>query len=118
MLTNHVPLNIAVIPLPVGSYFTLVRVIPCFASLAVPRRSVPIFMCCVYLLKISSCGHVTSCSRARSMSCRFRKSCNIFRRVCCVIPFIFRVATLYTYIIYSMGSLGGILVLRDLLRVR
>lgn len=86
----------------------LVRVSSSLANIAVPLRSVPTLMYFAYLRIVSSCGLVTSCSRARSISCLHRKHSIIFRRVCCVSLFVFRVDILYMYVIVG-GQQEGFL---------
>ena len=71
-----------------------VRARPSLARVAVPHLSVPIFIWTVYLRIVFKVVGDASCSKAKSMSCRHRKSSSICRRVLDDIALMFSVAIL------------------------
>jgi hypothetical protein len=71
-----------------------VRARPSLARIAVPRVSVPLFIRTVYLRIVFKVVCDTSCSKAKSMSCRHRKSLSICRRVLDDIALMLNVAIL------------------------
>ena len=56
MFTKQVPLNVAAIPLHDERLLRFVKERSSLGSIAVPRRSVPIFMCFVYGRMVSIWG--------------------------------------------------------------
>ena len=101
MFTKQVPLNVAAIPLPDGSLVRFVRERSSLACIAVPHRSVPMFMCFMYRRMVSTWGDVASCSSAISMSCIIRKPSTILIHVWFAMPFMLMVATLYVCVMWK-----------------
>ena len=93
MFKIHGLLNLATLPHPEGSPLMFEMVRPFFASIAVPRPSVPSFMYAEYLHNLLRFGFVTSCNSARSVSCFQRNSSSIPRRVHDVFPLMLIVGT-------------------------
>ena len=76
------------------------------ARIAFPRLSVPVFIWTVYLQIVFKVVCDTSCSKAKSMSCRHRKSASICRRVLDDIALMFTVAILNVWNIIGIMWVG------------
>ena len=82
------------------------RARPSLARIAVPRLSVPTFIWTVYLRIVFSVVCDTSCTKAKSKSCRHKKSSSICRRVLDDIALMFRVAILNIWNIIGIRRVG------------
>jgi len=83
------------------------RARPSLARIAVPRLSVPTFIWTVYLRIVFSVVCDTSCTKAKSKSCRHKKSSSICRRVLDDIALMFKVAILNVWNIIVIMRVGG-----------
>ena len=82
------------------------RARPSFARTAVPRLSVPVFIWTVYLRIVFKVVRDTSCSKAKSVSCRHRKSSSICRCVLDDIALMFSVPILNAWNIIGIMRVG------------
>jgi len=88
------PRSDADIPRPDGRRWMFVRARPTLARIPVPSLPLPIFIWPVYLRIVFKVVCDTFCSKAKSMSCRHRKSSSICRHVLDDIALMFSVAIL------------------------
>ena len=101
------PRNDADIPRPDGRRWMFERARPSLARIAVPRLSVPISIWTLYLRIVLKVVCDTSCSKAKSMSCRHRKSSSSCRCVLDDIALMFIAAILNVWNIIGIMRMGG-----------
>ena len=101
------PRNDADIPRPDGRRWIFERAEPSLARIAVPHLSAPIFMWTVYLRIVFKVVCDTSCSKAKSVSCRHRKSSSICGNVLDYVALMFSVAILNVWNIIGIMRVGG-----------